>query len=57
MWFPYGGVDSIKKDHPILLILIYHTEKDFFEIPSVIKAHAPGYGFKFSRSIILLVIG
>ena len=57
MRFPYGGVDSIKKDRPILLILIYHTEKDFFEIPSVIKAHAPGYGFKFLGSIILLVIG
>ncbi len=42
-----GGLKTIKRDLPILLISIYHTGKDFFEIPPMIKMHAPGYKFKF----------
>ena len=42
-----GGLNTIKRDKPVLLISIYHTGKDFFEIPPMIKSHVPEYKFKF----------
>ena len=42
-----GGLSTIQRDKPILLISIYHTAKDFFEIPPMIKAICPDYKFKY----------
>ena len=41
-----GGLDTIKRDKPVMLISIYHTGKDFFEIPPMLKDAVPEYRFK-----------
>jgi FkbM family methyltransferase len=38
-----GALETIKRDKPVLLISIYHTGRDFFEIPPVIKNCVPEY--------------
>jgi FkbM family methyltransferase len=40
-----GALETIKRDKPVLLISIYHTGKDFFEIPPMIKSCVPEYKF------------
>jgi len=42
-----GGQNTIKRDKPLLLISLYHTGRDFFEIPPMIKDVCPEYKFKF----------
>lgn len=42
-----GGLETIKRDKPVLLISLYHTGKDFFEIPPVLKNAVPQYQFRF----------
>jgi FkbM family methyltransferase len=42
-----GGLETIRRDRPILIISIYHTGKDFFEIMPVIRACCPTYKFVF----------
>jgi FkbM family methyltransferase len=42
-----GGLETIKRDKPVLLISIYHTGKDFFEIPPLIKSYVPEYKFRY----------
>jgi FkbM family methyltransferase len=42
-----GGLETIKRDKPVLLISVYHTGKDFFEIPPMIKTCVSGYKFKY----------
>lgn len=42
-----GALETIKRDKPVLLISLYHTGKDFFEIPPVLKAAVPDYQFRF----------
>jgi FkbM family methyltransferase len=42
-----GGLETIKRDKPVLLISIYHTGKDFFEIPPMIKSYVPEYTFRY----------
>ncbi len=42
-----GGLETIRRDHPVLLVSIYHTGKDFFEIPPMIQNCCPGYRFRF----------
>jgi FkbM family methyltransferase len=42
-----GGLETIKRDKPVLLISIYHTGKDFFEIPPMIKSCVPEYIFRY----------
>ena len=42
-----GGLETIKRDKPVLLISLYHTGKDFFEIPPMLKAAVPEYKFRF----------
>jgi FkbM family methyltransferase len=42
-----GGLETICRDKPVLLISIYHTGKDFFEIMPMIRAHCPEYKFLF----------
>jgi FkbM family methyltransferase len=41
-----GGLETIKRDRPVLLISIYHTGRDFFEIPSLLKFHMRDYKFR-----------
>jgi FkbM family methyltransferase len=41
-----GALETIKRDKPVLLISIYHTGKDFFEIPPIIKNCVPEYKLK-----------
>jgi hypothetical protein len=42
-----GGLETIKRDKPVLLISIYHTGKDFFEILPMIKSCVPEYQFRY----------
>lgn len=42
-----GGLETIKRDKPVLLISLYHTGKDFFEIPPILKSAVPQYQFRF----------
>lgn len=42
-----GGLETIKRDKPVLLISLYHTAKDFFEIPPMLKEIVPDYQFRF----------
>jgi FkbM family methyltransferase len=41
-----GGLITIKRDRPVMLISVYHTGKDFFEIPSMLKRLVPEYKMK-----------
>ena len=41
-----GGLNIIKKNNPIMIISMYHTAKDFFEIPPMILSSCPNYKFK-----------
>ena len=38
-----GAIETIKKFQPILLIAVYHTPQDFFEIKPLIENIAPNY--------------
>lgn len=42
-----GGMETIKRDKPVLLISMYHTGKDFFEIPPLLKKIVPEYKLRF----------
>ena len=46
-YYAIGGLETIKRDKPVLLISLYHTGKDFFEIPPILKAAVPEYKFRF----------
>lgn len=42
-----GGLNTIAQNKPIMLISVYHSPKDFFEIPPLLKTTCPDYTFKF----------
>ncbi len=42
-----GALETIKHDRPVMLLSIYHTGKDFFEIVPMIQALDAGYRFRF----------
>lgn len=42
-----GAENTIKKFKPILLISLYHTGKDFFEIPPLLQKWVKNYEFRF----------
>ncbi len=42
-----GAISTLKKYKPVLLIALYHTAKDFFEIPPLIKSVDEKYRFRF----------
>jgi FkbM family methyltransferase len=44
-----GGMETIRKYKPVLIISIYHTPVDFFEIKPLIISHCPGYTFLVRR--------
>lgn len=41
-----GALETIRRDKPVLLISIYHTGKDFFEIAPLLKQNVPDYLFR-----------
>jgi hypothetical protein len=45
-----GASEVIKKYKPVLVIAIYHTPNDFFEMKDKIKALNPNYKFMIRRS-------
>jgi len=42
-----GAEETIKKFKPVLILAIYHTGKDFFELPRLLKEYVPEYSFRF----------
>ncbi len=42
-----GAEKTIKKYKPVLIISLYHTGKDFFEIPKLLKKWVPKYKYRF----------
>ena len=42
-----GAGKTIKEQKPLLVISAYHTGKDFFEIPPLLKELVPGYTLRF----------
>jgi hypothetical protein len=44
-----GAKKCIKKNKPILLISLYHTAKDFFEIKPMIEQMGLGYKFRIRK--------
>ncbi|MCZ9937919.1 FkbM family methyltransferase [Brachyspira hyodysenteriae] len=44
-----GAINTIKKYKPVLLISIYHSYSDFFEIKPMIEALDLGYSFKILK--------
>ena len=42
-----GAEKTIKQQKPILLISLYHTGRDFFGIPKLLKAWVPTYRLRF----------
>ena len=49
-----GSIEIIKRDKPILVIAIYHTPQDFFELKDKIKNLNMGYKFLIRRSEMVL---
>lgn len=47
-----GGINSIKKFKPVLLVSIYHYEKDFFEIIKLIDSWQLGYKYMMRNLVI-----
>jgi len=44
-----GAVETIRTHHPILIIAVYHTAKDFFEIKPMLQEIHPQYNFMLRR--------
>ena len=42
-----GAEKTIKEHKPVLIICLYHSGKDFFEIPNIIKQWDRSYKFRF----------
>jgi hypothetical protein len=42
-----GAERAIKKFKPVLLVCLYHSGKDFFEIPTLVKKWVDDYEFRF----------
>ncbi len=49
-----GAENVIKRDKPILVIAIYHTPEDFFDLKDKIKTLNPDYKFMIRRSELIL---
>ncbi len=44
-----GAIETIKSQKPLLILSIYHTPNDFFEIKPLIEKLDLGYNFKISK--------
>lgn len=42
-----GAEHTITSQRPVLVISLYHTGRDFFEIPTLLKTWVPSYRFRF----------
>lgn len=42
-----GAKETIMRDQPVLLVSMYHTGKDFFEIPPLLRSYVASYQFRF----------
>ena len=42
-----GGKKTIQQQKPILIVSMYHTGKDFFEIPPMLRQFVPNYQYRF----------
>jgi FkbM family methyltransferase len=42
-----GAKQTIETQKPVLIISLYHTGRDFFEIPQLLKQWVPTYRFRF----------
>ncbi|MCW4010065.1 MAG: FkbM family methyltransferase [Candidatus Bathyarchaeota archaeon] len=42
-----GAEETIKASKPVLIISVYHSGRDFFEIPPLLKRWMPTYNFRF----------
>jgi FkbM family methyltransferase len=42
-----GAEQTIREQKPTMVISLYHTGKDFFEIPALLKDWVPSYRFRF----------
>lgn len=57
-----GAKETIKANHPILAICVYHKKRDLLEIPELIKSICPEYKFylraysKYSQELVLYAI-
>lgn len=45
-----GAIETIKRDCPLLLICLYHTPQDFFEIKPLLESLNLGYKFKVANT-------
>lgn len=52
MLFLEGAKDTIIKQKPALMISIYHSARDFFEIKPLIESWNLGYTFRISKPIV-----
>jgi FkbM family methyltransferase len=42
-----GGLETIRRDRPVMIISVYHTGVDFFEIMPLLRECCPAYKFIF----------
>jgi FkbM family methyltransferase len=49
--FLQGAMQTIKKQKPIMLLSIYHTPSDFFDIKPIIESWNLGYKFKVHKPV------
>lgn len=42
-----GARETISRDKPVMLVSMYHTGRDFFEIPPLLKSYVSSYQFRF----------
>jgi FkbM family methyltransferase len=42
-----GAENTIKNEKPVLIVSLYHTGEEFFEIPKLLKSWVPEYTFRF----------
>lgn len=45
-----GGIETIKRDRPVVSVAIYHNPNDFFEIKPWLEEHLQNYSFKIQRT-------
>ena len=49
-----GGIETIKRDRPILAISIYHSLKDYYRIPKYLRSELQGYTYYIRHHSLIL---
>lgn len=52
-----GAVETIRRDRPLLMISLYHTARDFYEIKPFIESLVPGYRFAIRPCLDTIFFG